>query len=116
MKAIHRAALDAILLSSSLTMFGQTPARENQLGSYGPWLADTVLGDAPGRLSFRAGTWKDVASWRQSARKRALECIAPVDLGGPPTVTVTGSTTYDGLDIEFLTWQLPMGPKTDAVF
>jgi len=30
-------------------------------------------------------------------------------------VTVTGRTTYDGLDIEFLSWQLPMGPKTEAV-
>jgi len=50
------------------------------------------------------------------ARKRVLECMAPVDLGGKPTVIVTGRTTYDGLDIEFLTWQLPMGPKTEAVF
>jgi dienelactone hydrolase len=101
----------------SLMTFGQTTSpRVNQLGSYGPWFADTVLGDAPGRLSFRAGKWKDVASWRQTARKRALECIAPVNLGSPPTVTVTGRTTFDGLDIEFLTWQLPMGPKTEAVF
>ncbi len=45
-----------------------------------------------------------------------LECIAPVNLGGRPEVTVTGRTTYDGVDIEFLTWQLPMGPKTEAVF
>jgi len=105
------------VLASSLIVFGQTMApRVNQLGSYGPWLADTVLGDAPARLSFRAGKWKSVAAWRQMARKRALECIAPVNLGGLPAVTVTGRTTYDGLDIEFLTWQLPMGPKTEAVF
>jgi dienelactone hydrolase len=39
-----------------------------------------------------------------------------VNLGGRPLVTVTGRTTYDGVDIEFLTWQLPMGPKTEAVF
>jgi dienelactone hydrolase len=85
------------------------------VGSYGPWLADKVLGDAPGRLSLRTGKWKSVEEWRQAARKRAIECIAPVNLGGPPVVTTTGRASYDGLDIEFLTWQLPMGPKTEAV-
>jgi dienelactone hydrolase len=92
------------------------PQRVNQVGSYGPWLADTVLGEGPARLSFRTGKWKSVAEWRQAARQRALECIAPVNLGGTPAVTITGRTTYDGLDIEFLTWQLPAGPRTEAVF
>jgi dienelactone hydrolase len=85
------------------------------VGSYGPWLSDQVLGEGPARLSFRTGKWKSVDEWRQAARKRVLECIAPVNLGGRPVVTVTGRTTYDGLDIEFLSWQLPMGPKTEAV-
>ncbi len=92
-----------------------TPARINQVGSYGPWLSEKVLGDGPARLSFRTGKWKSVDEWRAVASKRALECIAPVDLGGKPVVTVTGRTTYDGVDIEFLTWQLPAGPKTEAV-
>ena len=91
-------------------------AQTNQLGPYGPWLANDVLGDGPARLSFRTGQWKNVETWRRAGRKRVLECIAPVNLGGRPEVTVTGRTTYDGVDIEFLTWQLPMGPKTDAVF
>src|SRR5436305_5293476 len=88
----------------------------SEVGAYGPWLADKVLGDAPGRLSFRTGKWKNVDEWRSAARARVLECIAPVNLGGTPEVTVTGRTEYDGLDIEFLTWQLPGGPKTEAVF
>ncbi len=105
-----------VVLTLSLPVFGQTTGRTvTQVGRYGPWLADQVLGDAPGRLSFRTGNWKSVDEWRQAGRKRVLECIAPVDLGGVPSVTVTGRTTYDGLDIEFLTWQLPMGPKTEAV-
>ncbi len=104
------------VLAASLIAFGQaTEPRVNQVGSYGPWLADKVLGDGPARLSFRTGKWKSVDEWRQAARKRALECIAPVDLGGRPVVTVTGRTTYDGLEIEFLEWQLPNGPKTEAV-
>jgi len=87
----------------------------SQVGVYGPWLADKVLGEGPARLSFRSGRWRSVEQWRQAARKRALECIAPVDLGGPPAVTVTGRTVYDGLEIEFLSWQLPAGPRTEAV-
>jgi dienelactone hydrolase len=93
----------------------QTPERINQVGAYGPWLADKVLGDGPAKLSFRTGKWKSVDEWRRVARARAVERISPVDLGGKPVVTVTRRTTYDGLDIEFLEWQLPMGPKTEAV-
>lgn len=116
MKARTAALLVSVLIVS-LALFAQTPAPPlNQLGPYGPWLANEVLGDGPARLSFRTGQWKDVETWRQAARKRVLECIAPVNLGGRPQVTVTGRTTYDGVDIEFLTWQLPMGPKTEAVF
>ena len=113
---MNRIAFAFTVILPSLAASGQTTApRVNQLGSYGPWLADQVLGDGPARLSFRTGKWKNVAQWRQAARKRALECIAPVNLGGLPEVTVTGRTTYDGVDIEFLTWQLPAGPKTEAV-
>ncbi len=102
-------------LAATLLVCGQTAPRVNQVGAYGPWLADQVLGEGPARLSFRTGKWKSVEEWREAARKRALECIAPVDLGGRPVVTVTGRTTYDGLEIEFLEWQLPAGPKTEAV-
>ena len=110
-------AVPVSILMLSLMVFGQTAAPQtNQLGPYGPWLANDVLGDGPARLSFRTGQWKDVETWRRAGRKRVLECIAPVNLGGRPVVTVTGRTTYDGVDIEFLTWQLPMGPKTEAVF
>jgi dienelactone hydrolase len=114
MKLSGRNLIPVLLLHSSL--HAQTPEpRVNQVGSYGPWLAERVLGEGPARLSFRSGKWKTVEEWRTAARKRVLECMAPVDLGGTPTVTVTGRTTYDGLDIEFLSWQLPAGPKTEAV-
>jgi dienelactone hydrolase len=110
-------AVPASILMLSLMAFGQAAAPPtNLLGPYGPWLANDVLGQGPARLSFRTGQWKDVGTWRRAGRKRVLECIAPVNLGGRSVVTVTGRTTYDGVDIEFLTWQLPMGPKTEAVF
>ena len=94
----------------------EAQTRPNMVGSYGPWLADQVLGNSPGRLSFRTGKWKNVGEWQKAGRKRLLELVAPVDLGGTPKVTVTSRTTYDGLDVEFLSWQLPMGPTTEAVF
>lgn len=105
-----------LLLAASTLPAQSTEPRINQMGPYGPWLADQVLGPGPARLSFRTGGWSSVDEWRAAARKRALELIAPVDLGGLPQVTVTGRTTYDGLDIEFLAWQLPNGgAKTEAV-
>ena len=93
-----------------------TPMRPNMTGAYGPWLADQVLGSAPGRLSLRSGQFGQLNSWRTAARKRVLECLAPVDLGGLPEVKVESTTRYDGLEIQFLSWQLPMGPRTEAVF
>lgn len=113
---MHCAAAFSVSLLCCLAVFPQpVPPRVNQTGAYGPWLANDVLGEGPPRLSFRTGKWKNVDEWRAAARKRALECILPVDLGGTPKVTVTSKTTYDGLDIEFLTWQLPAGPVTEAV-
>src|SRR6185295_14185555 len=95
---------------------GPTPMRPNMTGAYGPWLADQVLGPGPARLSLRSGLYGQLNTWRSAARKRVLECMAPVDLGGHPEVRVDGATTYDGVDIQFLSWQLPGGPRTEAVF
>jgi dienelactone hydrolase len=92
------------------------PVRINMVGSYGPWLADEVLGNEPGRLSFRTGRWGSVDDWRAVARRRVLERIAPVDLGGPPEVRVESRHSHDGLDFERLSWPLPAGPRTEAVF
>jgi len=90
--------------------------RINMVGAYGPWLADEVLGNGPGRLSFRTGRWASVDEWRKVARRQVLERIAPVNLGGPPEVRVELRHSIDGLDFELLSWQLPAGPRTEAVF
>ena len=92
------------------------PVRPNMVGAYGPWLADEVLGREPGRLSFRTGQWGSVEEWRAAARPRVLERLAPVDLGGMPEVTVHSRHSFDGLDFERLSWALPAGPRTEAVF
>lgn len=120
-----RIRLIAIALLAAVAGVAQVPGdagpaegstRINMAGGYGPWLADEVLGNEPGRLSFRTGKWKSVDDWRRVARERVNELLAPVDLGGPPAVTVTSRLTYDGLDFQFLTWRLAAGPSTEAVF
>src|SRR5262245_56913693 len=89
--------------------------RLNMVGSYGPWLADKVLGEGPARLSFRTSKWKSLDEWRSTARARVWECMAPVDLGGTPEVRVESTHEFDGLTIQRLSWQLPCGPRTEAV-
>jgi dienelactone hydrolase len=74
-----------------------------------------VLGDRPGALSIRSGRWTDVDQWRATARKRVLECMAPVSLDGVPEVRVDARQVFDGLAVEHLSWQLPCGPRTEAV-
>jgi dienelactone hydrolase len=90
--------------------------RPNMTGAYGDWLSQQVLGDRPGRLSLRTGQWKDLDSWKSAGRKRVTECIAPVDMGVMSEVKLESETVYDGLHIEHLSWSLPGGPRTEAVF
>ena len=86
---------------------------ESVIGIYGDWAA-SLPGDGPGALSFRNAQWKDVETWRPKARQRVLDCLAQPDTGGVPHVTVHERRTYDGLDVEILSWQLPYGPRTEA--
>jgi dienelactone hydrolase len=89
--------------------------QKNMIGSYGPWAAGLV-GDKPGPMSFRSEGWKDVEKWRSLARGRVLELISQPDAGGVPKASVVRRSTYDGLHVEELSWQLPYGPPTEAVF
>jgi dienelactone hydrolase len=111
------AALFAAMLAN-IDAAAQQPAspRLNMVGAYGPWLSDKVLGDGPARLSFRAGKWQSLDEWRRAARARVWDCMAPVDLGGKPEVRVDSVSEFDGLRVERLSWQLPAGPRTEAVF
>ncbi len=87
----------------------------NMIGAYGPWAAD-LLGEQPGEFSLRNAKWTNVDEWRSAARQRLSERLARPDTGGVPSVTVHRQHTYDGLHIEELSWQLPYGPATQAVF
>jgi dienelactone hydrolase len=85
------------------------------IGAYGPWAA-SITDDEPAALSFRREEWADVEAWRSAARRRVLDCLAQPDTGDAPEVTVRRQFIYDGLRIEEISWQLPYGPPTEAVF
>jgi dienelactone hydrolase len=88
---------------------------QNMLGAYGEWAAG-LLGDAPARLSFRRNEWNDLDGWRSRARARYRETLLQPDAGPAPKATLQHRFEYDGLDIEHLSWQLPYGPPTEALF
>lgn len=87
----------------------------NMIGAYGPW-ADSLVGDGPGEFSFRNPRWTDLASWQPAARAQFSARLASPETGPTPAVTVHSRRAYDGLEIEELSWQLPYGPPTSAVF
>jgi dienelactone hydrolase len=89
----------------------------NMIGAYGPWAAG-LIGEAPARLSFRQDRFRAAAidAWRNEARARLRECLMQPEAGGVPRGQVQHELAYDGLHVEHLTWQLPYGPPTEAVF
>ena len=87
----------------------------NMIGVYGPWAA-SIGGDEPAALSFRRESWSDLEAWRPAARQRLLECLAQPDAGQTLEVSLNSTFIYDGLHIEELSWQLPYGPRTEAIF
>lgn len=90
---------------------------ENMIGAYGPWAAGLV-GEGPARLSFRHPRFSraDLDDWRSQARQRLRERLLMPDSGGVPDAIVQDRFREDGLEIERLSWQLPYGPPTEAVF
>ena len=86
----------------------------SMLGAYGSWAA-TLAGAGPHYLSFRHTHWTDLAAWRPAARQRFRERLAMPDTGGPPDVRIERQYEYDSLHVEELSWQLPYGPRTEAV-
>ena len=89
--------------------------KKSTVGAYGEWLRRLASRD-PGPLSFRNRKHRSLGRWRRAARARALECMAPPDNGGRPRARVTRTCRWDGLHVEHLTWRLPYGPPTSAIF
>ena len=76
-------------------------------------------GDGPARLSFRNPTVRGrraSTTGASTARERLQACLLQPATGGLPKVEVQHQLVHDGLHIEHLSWQLPYGPPTEAVF
>jgi dienelactone hydrolase len=89
--------------------------RKTMIGVYGPWAAK-LTGRGPAELSFRSKEFRSLAAWKKKARAGALEMIALPDERRGPRARPEKKYVYDGLQIEELSWQLPYGPRTAAVF
>ncbi|MSS73221.1 MAG: hypothetical protein EXS64_17295 [Candidatus Latescibacteria bacterium] len=87
----------------------------NMIGAYGPWAA-SLVGDHPAALSYRNPKFTDLEAWRPVARQRLLDLLAQPDAGGIPKPAIHRQYTHDGLHVEELSYQLPYGPPTEAIF
>jgi dienelactone hydrolase len=87
----------------------------NMIGAYGPWAAGLVR-DQAARFSFRNARFHDLEAWRRMAKQRVRECLAPPEIGPIADVRVDEAFVFDRLHVERLSWQLPYGPRTKAIF
>ncbi|VAW19581.1 hypothetical protein MNBD_BACTEROID05-1169 [hydrothermal vent metagenome] len=83
------------------------------IGGYGEWTA-SLLKDPP-KLSFRNEKLFNVDEWKTKALNKAEELIAAPDINDDIKVVVENKYSYDGLEIEELSWQLPYGRATKAI-
>jgi len=84
------------------------------IGQYGPWAASLTENKIPS-FSFRGNQWPNLEKWRNSAKKRLMERLAIPDIGASPKVTIHKQYSYDGLQVEELSWPLPYGRPTEAI-
>lgn len=90
-------------------------AANNMLGAYGQWASD-LLGTQPGTLSWRNPQYTDIEQWRAAAVAKTRELLLIPDMPWKPEARVERTFEYDGLVMEELSWQLPYGPRTRALF
>ena len=84
------------------------------IGLYGKWASSLKANKLPD-FSFRKKEWKNIEAWRKAASLRLTERLAIPDIGGKPLVKLVKQYSYDGLQVEELSWQLPYGRPTDAI-
>ena len=84
------------------------------IGLYGAW-ANSLNENKLPALSFRKSEFRNLESWKKTARQRTIERLGIPDIGGMPKITVKKQYTFDGLNIEELSWQLPYGRPTEGI-
>ena len=76
------------------------------LGDFGEWAAG-VVGEGPGRLSFRQPRFRaqSLEGWRRQARQRLRELLLMPEGGAAPRATLQHQFEFDGLHVEHLQWR-----------
>lgn len=96
-------------------LFPETNASNSSIiGIYGEW-ANSLLGSDLPNLSYRKKGWKNIETWREVAKKSVVDHLSIPEIGKMPKVKVNKKYTYDGLDIEELSWELSYGRATKAI-
>lgn len=99
---------------SNLNPLGMEEKNLSIIGQYGPWANSLNNGKLP-LYSYRREEWAELDTWRKAAKERLVERLAIPDLGKVPKVTINKQYSYDGLEIEEISWQLPYGRATEAI-
>ncbi|GLU56872.1 alpha/beta hydrolase family protein [Dyadobacter frigoris] len=89
------------------------PGSKSIIGDYGQWIS-SLKKEIPA-LSFRNSKWQALDQWKNEALIKVNELLAKPCIQEVPVVTVEKKYTFDGLEIEELSWQLPYGRVTRAV-
>src|SRR5260370_40235429 len=92
---------------------GENATAPNMLGAYGSWAAESM--QDPARLSFRQPMFTDAGAWRPLARSQFRERLMQPGGASTPVAAVLRQLEFDGLWIEHLQWQLPVGAPTAAL-
>ena len=92
----------------------QKDATLSLIGQYGQWASSLTENKLP-TLSFRRKEWSDLQEWHKAAISRIEDRLAIPDINGVSELTVRKQYSYDGLQVEELSWQLPYGRPTNAI-
>ena len=91
----------------------QEEAGKSIIGNYGEWASG--LAQDPPRLSFRNEQFNKVEDFKSAALEKARELVAAPEVAQDIQVSVDKKYSYDGLEVEELSWQLPYGNRTKAI-
>ncbi len=93
---------------------GLPASDKSVIGPYGSWV-NALYNEQIPSLSFRKDEYNDLDTWKKEAKAKARERLGIPDLGGASEVKVNKTYTYDDLQVEEISWQLPYGRPTEAL-
>ena len=91
-----------------------TMTDQSVIGLYGSWAAG-LRGEGPGELSWRNSSQNNLSSWHEKASRKLEELLAKPVMPGKPLINRGNTYTYNGLQVEEISWDLHYGRPVDAV-